>query len=519
MVWQQEHRLSYEDFLEKYQFIIYLFILLFLFVSLRLFHLQVIRGNYYRTISEQQRTQIILERAPRGIIYSAGGEVIVGNKTSYVALFYPFTQEATPPKTTLDRLGRILKEKKVINSLVKGWRSGQVVRLAEDLTRQEMFSLLEQRLMIPGISVVKEARREYAYPEAVSHLVGYINEITRRELDSMSEEGYRSGDWMGRGGLEQFYDPKIRGTDGGWQIEVDAMGHQTRLVRHVRSTIGNSLYTTINLKLQEVAASALAKSPTGRGAVVGVDPRNGEVRILVSSPGFDPNLAVTGEFTQFLKRKDLPLFNRTMQALYPPGSTFKIVTMAAALAGNKASLSQVYNCQGSFKYGNKTFKCWEKKGHGRLNMTQAFAKSCNVYFYQLALKVGPELLEKYSRDFRLGEPTGLEGYSEKAGLVPSPEWKKEKLRDSWHPGDTINMGIGQGALWVTPAQMASLISTVANGGTVFKLHLVSKIVNQSNETVARFRPQRTGMVNLPGDVWANLHFALKEVVKNGTAGA
>lgn len=520
MVWQQEHRLSYEDYLEKHRVIVFLFIALFVFLFIRLFHLQVVRGNYYRGISEQQRIQRILERAPRGVIYDYKGNVIVGNKTSFVALYYPFTQDnLLPPQESINKLSSILSDNKLSSRLARGWRTGQAVRLADNLPKEEMFRLMEQRLVLPGISVVKEARREYRSPEINSHLVGYLSEISKKELESMDGDGYHTGDWIGKRGLERIYDSSLRGQDGGWQIEVDAYGKQTRLVRHIGSNVGGSLYTTIDAHLQDVAGEALSQTSTGRGAVVGIDPRSGAIRIMVSYPGYDPNLSFSPEFARYLKDKNLPLFNRAAQALYPPGSTFKIITFLGAIAEKKVSPDQTFNCTGSFAFGNKKFKCWEKKGHGQLSLKEALAKSCNVYFYQLGLKAGSAVLQSYARKFRLGEVTGADILSEKAGLMPDDEWKKKKMHESWHSGDTINMAIGQGPLWVTPLQMASLISTVANKGTVFQPHIVDKAFSSSGEEIYSYKPVIKSEIKLPDEVWNILQEALEGVVKNGTAGA
>ncbi|OGS37072.1 MAG: penicillin-binding protein 2, partial [Elusimicrobia bacterium RIFOXYB2_FULL_49_7] len=519
MVWQQEHRLAYEDFLEKYRIVVILFLGLFLMLAARLFHLQVVKGKHFRTLSEQQRTQIILERAPRGIIYDRKGDIIVGNRTSFVALFYPFSQDFTPPRETLERVGKILPIKNVTAHITRCWRNGQVVRLAENLSRAEMFQLLEQRLVLPGISVVKEARREYRASEANSHLIGYLNEITRNELDGMGPDGYKMGDWLGRRGLEKVYDPVLRGQDGGWQIEVDAMGRQTRLVRHIPSTIGSSLYTTIDARLQEIAGEAMKKTPTGRGAVVGIDPRTGAIRVLVSSPGYDPNTSFSSEFRKYLVDKSLPLFNRAIQGLYPPGSTFKIITFLGAVNEHKIDLNQTYHCNGAFTFGNKTFKCWEKKGHGTLSLVDALAKSCNVYFYQVGLRVGPKILESYARKFHIGEVTGAGLPSEKAGLVPSEEWKRKKLHEPWHQGDTINMAIGQGPLWTTPMQMAQMMSIVASRGEIYQPYIVEKITTPNGELVSQFTPKKKGEFKLPKESWDILIRALGEVVQNGTAHA
>ena len=518
MVWQQEHRLIYEDFLEKYQVVIWCLVGIFILLSARLFYLQVIRGGYYWDLSEQQRTHLILERAPRGFIYDANGRVIVGNKTAFIALFYPFSQSQIPTKELMAQIKKILPLKNLSASIALGWRSGKVIRLSDNLTREEMFRLQEQRLAFPGISVVKEARREYNLPETSAHLTGYLNEVTQDELEDLGDEGYKAGDWIGRSGLEQVYNGYLRGQDGGWQIEVDAYGHQTRLVRHIPSTMGSSLHTTIDSKLQEVAGDELARSPTGRGAVVAIDPRSGAVKAFVSSPGFDPNASFSKDFAKYVidKDKKLPLFDRAVQGLYAPGSTFKIVPFSAALAEGNVGPDLSFYCPGSFTLGDKTFKCWQKKGHGRLTLIPALANSCDVYFYQLGLKIGPKLMQKFAKEFGLGEKTNIDIPFEKKGLIPDSDWKLKKMNDAWRQGDTVNMAIGQGPIWITPVQMAVLMATVANSGTIYKPYIVEKVVSVTGEELYRASAQKKGEVKMPEDAWRLLHIGLEEVILNGT---
>ncbi|MBN1622270.1 MAG: penicillin-binding protein 2 [Endomicrobiales bacterium] len=516
MVWQQEHKLSYESFLEKYRIVTICFLGAFLLLSLRLLHLQVIRGKYYKSVSEEQRTQIILERAARGLIYDQNNRIIVGNRTAFVALFYPFTQEAELPKELLTRLSKIFDIKDLSSQIATGWRKGQVVRLAENLSREDMFRIQEQRLVIPGISVVKESRRNYNFPEANSHLIGYLNEISRKELNNLKNEGYKMGDWVGQRGLEEVYDSLLRGRDGGWQIEVDAFGRQTRLVKHIPSFIGNSLYTTINLDLQKVAYEELKKSPTGRGAVIGLDPRSGAVRIFVSCPGFNPELSFSKEFKNYLTDNELPLFNRTIQALYPPGSLFKVITFVAAVAEEKIDLEKEIVCKGKFYFGKKTYNCWEKKGHGKISLIPALAKSCNVYFYHLGLKTHVDTISKYARRFRLDKPTGIEIPSEKVGLVPDKKWKKEKLDEVWLPGDTINMAIGQGPLWFSPVQVAVMMASIANKGTFYKPYILEKVISPQGDVVRQVGKDKLGEIKLEDNVWDLLHLGLREVVRDGT---
>lgn len=514
MVWQQEHRLIYEDFLDRYRIVVFIFVGFFLLLSFRLFLLQVIKGTYYRELSEQQRTHIVPERAPRGTIYDCRGNVLAGSKTAFVAVFYPFTQGKTPTVEIISQLKTILNKDLGV-AITKGWRSGQAVRLADNLTREEMFRLQEKRMILPGISVVNEARRDYPDAETNAHLIGYLSEITNKELETLGHEGYYNGELMGRGGLEQMYNGLLRGQDGGWQIEVDALGHQTRVVRRIPPIIGHNLYTTIDARLQVVAGEGLRNSPTGKGAAIALDVRTGAVRCFVSAPGFDPATA-TKEYGKYLQDKRLPLYNRVVQALYPPGSTFKIVTFTGALAEGGVDSSLSYYCNGHFELGNKRFACWDKKGHGRISLIGALAGSCNVYFYQLGLKIGERIVEKYAKAYQLGEKTGIDMPSEKKGLVPGPEWKQKKMHERWQQGDTVNVSIGQGPLWVTPLQMASLVAAVANGGTFYQPYIVDHITTARGDTVFRMQPHKRGEIALDPRVWELLHRGLEEVVTNGT---
>jgi penicillin-binding protein 2 len=520
MVWQQEQRLSYENFLEKRQFVLFLFAGLFIFLILNLLRLQILRGNYYKQLSEKQKTHIVIEHAPRGEILDCRNEPLVSNKTAFVALFYPFSQNTTPPDELLDKLSYLFEDKKIAIKIIHGWKTGQIVRLAENLSREDMFKIQEQRLVLSGISVVEESRRDYHMAEANSHLIGYLNEVTKDELESLKHEGYKIGDWIGRRGLEKAYEGVLHGKDGGWEIEVDAQGRQTRLVRHVPPVIGNNIYTTIDGHLQQIAYDAIMKTPTQKGAVIGIDPRNGAIRILVSCPGYDPGLSLTREFGQYLVDDNLPLFNRAVQGLYPPGSIFKIVTFSGALNENIITPDKTFApCTGAFTLGTKIFKCWDKKGHGILNLTDALAKSCDVYFYQLGLKIGEKVIVDYARKFRLDKPTGIELPSEKTGFVPSPEWKKEKLNQQWTAGDTVNMAIGQGSLWITPMQIAVMMSAVANRGTFYQPFIVDRIESQEEDVLYRSSVIKKGEVQLRPEVWDSLHEALKKVVREGTGQA
>ncbi|AKL98702.1 penicillin-binding protein 2 [Endomicrobium proavitum] len=515
MVWQREDNYAYEFFLEKHKIILVFFALLFLLISARIFYLQVVKGNQYRKVSEDQRIYNTRERSPRGIIYSADGTPLTSNIFTYVALFYPFEQQNEPSEETINEISKILK-RDVKPAIDKSWRYGRVVKVADDLTLNEMFKIQEKRLGLNGISVVKEPKRIYSAAESVSHVTGYIGEIEAYELERFGGETYRFGDYIGKGGIEKQYNAYLHGQDGGWQLEVNARGYQTKAFKYVPIEIGDGVHLTIDLKLQNAAYDALKKSTTGRGAAVVIDPRNGAIKALVSVPGYDTNSVGTKKFATYVKDKKLPLFNRALQANYAPGSIFKIVTLIAGIELLDIDPNETDFCTGYFELGNRKYICNRGFGHGRVNMYTAMAKSCNTYFYKLGLKLGVKNIESFAKSFYLGEKTGIDLPGEKNGFVPNPDWKKSKMKMSWLQGDTVIFSIGQGALTVTPLQMADMMAAVANRGTFFKPYIVDKVVSPNGETVYTHTIKTKAPIELSADTWNLVNKALIETVESGT---
>ncbi|MDR1434142.1 penicillin-binding protein 2 [Candidatus Endomicrobiellum devescovinae] len=515
MVWQKEDRFAYENFIEKHKVILVFFILLFICLSIRLFYLQIIKGNKYKAISEQQRLHNTNERAPRGIIYSSDNDVLVSNEFFYVALYYPPDGHKEISDETLKDLeiilGRDIKPKTDKNN-----KYGKVLKLADNLTKEEMFKVREQNMRLRGVSVAREPRRVYPLAEASCHVTGYTSEIKPEEIEDLSEQGYKPGDYIGRGGIEQAYDEYLQGKTGGWQVEVNARGYRVKASKYIPPEIGASIYSTINSKLQKVAYDALKNSDTGKGAAVVLDAKTGAVLSLVSCPGFDTNKIRHKEFSKFLKDKNLPLFNRALQALYPPGSIFKVVTFAAAVEVLNISPSEKVLCTGKFELGDRHYTCWYKPGHGWLDLIHATAQSCNIYFYQLGLKLGVKNLEKFSKKFYLGRKTGVDLPNEKSGFVPNPEWKKSKQKMKWLQGDTVIFSIGQGGLWITPLQMAHMMSSIANKGVCNKPYAVEKIIDVNGEELYRHKPEKEERIDLSDLTWSLLHTALLETIESGT---
>ncbi|MDR2772444.1 MAG: penicillin-binding protein 2 [Elusimicrobiota bacterium] len=515
MVWQQEDGFSYSDFFVRQKIILFCFALLFFILSIRLFYLQIIRGSSYEEISEQQRIYNTKEVAPRGLIYASDGSMIVENAFTYSLLFYPFDQAGMPTDETIVKLNKILK-KDIKPYLEEGLKTGKIVKLADKLTTDEMFKVQENKMGLNGVTLLIEPVRVYNFPEENSHITGYLGEINKEELKALSGDGYVMGDYIGKGGVEQVYDTYLRGINGGRQLEVNAKGAQTQIFNYTQPVTGNSLYLTIDPKLQKLAYESLVNSASGRGSVVIIDVRTGAVKALVSAPGYNGNKINSEDFNVYLKDKNLPLYNRATQALYAPGSIFKIVVFAAAVESG-FDINETVFCSGHFDFGDRRYACWYKPGHGRVNMMEAMAQSCNVYFYNLALKLGVDKIDEFSWRFHLSEQTGIDLPNEKKGFVPTPTWKKAKDKIPWLQGDTINFGIGQGALWVTPLQMAAMISAVANKGISYRPYIVSKAVSPNGNEIYTHSVRENEPVNLSSGTWDILHKALIETVEKGTA--
>lgn len=494
--------------------------LIFIYLTIRLIYLQIIQGKYYHQISEENRIQLYFEHAPRGIIFDNKGEVLVDNVPSFVLYFTPVSLSQKQMDNTISRLSDILNIKETdLKEKFSSPHKQVLVQVSERISREQMFKLEENRYALEGIDLDFEFRRRYKYGKMASHLIGYLGEIDKGELDQWVVEGYKRGDLVGKNGVERVYDKFLRGEDGGLQIEVDAHGNQKRILRRVPSSIGRNLYLTIDRNIQQIAEDSFKGL---RGAVVVLNPQNGEVLALVSSPACNSNWFV--EKTSYsvtnvlLADPALPFFNRALQGRYPPGSIFKIIDSAAALEKEKISVTEEFFCPGSFVLGKegRVFGCWKKEGHGRMSFINGLTNSCDVYFYHVGLKCGIDLLEEYSKKFGFEKYSQIDLPGESLGLVPSRIWKKKRFNDEWYDGDTVNVAIGQGYVLVTPLLAANLISTVANRGKLFQPHVVNKITDTHGEIIWEFKPKEILHVDLKPQTWDLVIQGLENVVDYGT---
>jgi penicillin-binding protein 2 len=335
--------------------------------------------------------------------------------------------------------------------------------------------------------------RNYIKPKRAAHLIGYLSEINSDELASGKYRGLRSGDYIGKFGVEKSFENYLRGEHGGRQVEVNASGQVIRVLQTVEAEPGFNIYLAIDQELQDKTEELL----NGRvGTAIAMDPNNGEVLAMASSPSFDQNAFVNdlthSEWNALIANTDRPMENKAIQGEYPPASTYKIITAIAGLSEGIVDKNTYIFCSGGYLFGDRVFKDWKKEGHGSVNIVEALAQSCDVYFYQLGQKLGVDKLSWYAKACGLGEITGINLDHEKKGLVPSTFWKKERIGTSWQAGETLSVAIGQGYNLVTPLQMLVCISAVANGEKVYRPTIIKKIESTAGELVYQDNSEEIG---------------------------
>jgi penicillin-binding protein 2 len=493
-------------------------VVVFSVLAVRLVHLQIVHGAHYRLLSENNRIRVQPMIAPRGKILDRNGRLLVGNRPAFNLVVV--REDAGDLKETFKQIGgRVVVDGTAVGRRMKRVPPFRPVLVSRDIGRNALAYVAENKLDMPGLRIVVEPLRQYEYGELAAHLFGYLSEINESQLSDYKESGYQVGDLIGQYGIERQYESLLRGRAGTRQVEVDALGRELLQLEGISSEPGYDLVLTIDMELQRLAELLLADN---NGVIVALDPRNGEILAFVSRPSFDPNLFVSGisekDWKKLTNNPSHPLQNRAIQGQYPPGSIFKIVVAAAALEEGVVIPKEKIHCTGRYEFGDRVFRDWKDEGHGTVDLHKALVESCDVYFYQTGLAVGIDQLAAYAQGFGLGSPTGIELEHEKAGLVPSREWKMEAKGEPWQRGETLGIAIGQGFNLVTPMQVAVMISAVANGGTLLRPHLVREVLSPSGEVVAS--TQRVTAGRLPVSP-ANLRIvreALRGVVNesNGT---
>ncbi|MEE8205015.1 MAG: penicillin-binding protein 2 [Dehalococcoidales bacterium] len=485
----------------------------------RLWRLQISQQQSFADLSLNNRIRLKRIKSSRGLVRDSHGAVLVSNRPGFHAALI-LEDAGLHLEESLATLSRLLDvpleqfKKKIAKARPK-LLPFRPLLLSRHLTPTQVALLEEHQLDLPGITVVVEPVRNYHFGALAAHLLGYVGEITESQLKKPIYQGVRQGDQIGQYGLEKSFDPYLTGEDGGKQIEVNAEGRELQVLGQRQSVPGLNLVLTLDLQLQ-LKAESLMEGKTG--ALVALDPTNGEVLAMVSSPNFDPNLLAAGisreQWQEIVEHPNHPLHNRVIQSQYPPGSVFKILVTAAALDQGVVDLQTRHLCLGSLSLGRWTYDCWREGGHGELGIVQAFSRSCNVFFYNLGRELGIERIASYARKFGLGRPSGIDLANEKGGLVPSREWKKRVYGQIWLPGETISLAIGQGYLGVTPLQLANLAAVAANSGTLYRPYLVKRIVSAGGQVERVFHPEVLGKVNLKPEHWQILRRGMRGVVNS-----
>ena len=448
----------------------------------RLFYLQLIRGPFYKKLADTNCVNLVKDRAPRGDIYDRNYKKLVGSKPSYAVSIIPFHFAKNEDKEgAIKELAAILKMKEwAIREKMEKTTDYilEPVVLKRDITEKELSLLAEKEIEINGISVSQEPKRFYEYGSLGSHLLGYVGEIADRQLKLKRYKKYRAGDVMGQSGVENYYDRMLRGKDGVIYILTDARGRQKDIIDKIEPAQGKHLVLTIDYRLQKFAEKLMDKRGY-KGVVIASIPKTGEILCMVSKPDYNLDY-FSGKidirhWKKLVRNKNNPLTNRAVQGLYSPGSIFKIADGIGALEEKIVSINDTFLCEGIHWIKTWPYKCWKRSGHGWVNFNRAISESCDIYFYKVGLKMKVELLHKYAVMFGLGDRTGIDLPGEKAGVVPSREWKRRVRRTPWFPGNTVMMSIGQGFITSTPIQIMNIMSAMANGGYVMQPHLLKAV--------------------------------------------
>ncbi len=476
-----------------------------LLLAMQLYRLQVIQGEEYAAKSVANFVKEVRLRADRGVIKDARGTILVDSRPSFDAFITPaFCTDCSTQ--VIPRLALLLGwdgelRQKVDDQVRAARRSApfQPVPVRIDLTRDELDKLNARRDVLDGVEVVPVPHRNYRTGTVLSHVLGYMNEITQEELDRLNAGGarYALGDYIGRRGLERYFEQWLRGVDGVRKEVVNARGQTIEELNDklgensvVQPEAGSNVVLSIDMRLQEEAERAF---PGVAGAVVVIDVNSGFIRALVSRPGFDPNLLTgrvsSSQLASLMKDPLQPMINRVAAEHYSPGSTFKVITQLAAFKSGQFRPESVTHCPGGYRLGSRTWRCHRESGHGPLDARHALQYSCNTWFWKVADTIGLEPIAETGKALGLGSPTGIGVLGEVPGIMPSPEYHDRVSPGGYTKGMALNSAVGQGDDNVTPLQLTLVYAAIANGGTLYKPQLVQRVEDLEGRAIESFEPQ------------------------------
>lgn len=524
------------EYQERFRFLYFaVFTAIFILVA-RLIFLQIFNGDKMRQYSEENRIRQVRIAAPRGMIFDRNKTLLMDNRPSFDLEIIPqYLRESKQSEEVIALLSHLIgmpveeiKEKLV---RARGQPSFIPVKVKIDLNREEVARLKAWQLATPGASVEMEIQRANVFGDIGTHLLGYIGEITQGELAKVNEKEalYKLGDRIGKLGLEQRMETVLRGNDGAKLVEVDALGrirgekNRGRVLANSETKPeipGNNLILTIDQDLQTAAAETFGDKS---GAVVAIKPDTGEILSMVSRPSFNPTEFSRGVSSKtwqaLLGDEKKPLRDKSIQDHYPPGSTFKTVTAIAALEEGIIDENFKVGCSGSIRVGNRTYHCHKKEGHGEVTIYNALVKSCDVFFWRVAQRMGIDQIAAWAMHLGLGKKTGIPLAQETSGLIPTEAWKQNRLKQPWHPGETLHQAIGQGYVLTTIIQLANTYATIANGGNMHRPFVVKAIESNDGKVIKEFKPEVIDNTQLKPETYRIIKKALWGVLNDqaGTA--
>lgn len=473
-------------------------IAIFMIFVVRLFQLQILEGEALASRSQANYVRTVRLEAQRGSIVDRNGRTIAASRPAYGVDLIPY--EIRNPWRTYSVLGEILGLDPIDIAARVGRPSGrrrfQPVSLSKDLTSEERARIAAHRYAMPGVELYRKPLRDYVFGDLAAQLLGTIGEIDSAELETSLYSNYRSGETIGKSGVEEANELHLRGRVGGVNLIVDVAGREIDEIDRREPTPGGRLVLSLDLDLQRVAEASFRSEdpevPDRRGAIVALDPRNGDVLALVSAPSYDANAFAGGidraSWAALNVHDGRPLRNRAIAGVYPPGSTYKVIVAAAGLAEGVIDATSEVICPGHFRLGRRVYRCWKRGGHGAIDLSRALAESCDVFFYELGKSLGVETLARYARLFGLGSSSGIKVRGEANGLVPTPEWKMRTRGEGWLAGETISLSIGQGANLATPIQLAVAYAAIANGGKIVEPRVVLRRETWDGVLVEEIQP-------------------------------
>jgi len=483
----------------------------------RLFYLQVWQHKVYSTLSDQNRLILLPVEPNRGLIYDRNGILLADNKPIFSLDVVPAEVENLDEELTI--LQKILpltpEEREDFDNNWEGHQRLKPIPIKINLTQDEVFKFYLDRYRLPGFSVNVHSIRYYPEGPDLVSVLGYMSRINAKDLKNIDSVNYSASNFIGKIGIEKSYEDMLHGTIGYQQVEIDAASRIVRVLKRIQPQAGSNIYLTIDSKLQKVSQDAFGKE---NGGLVAINPQNGEVLAMVSSPTYDPNLFVAGisqkVFKNLQNSPDKPMYNRAVRGQFSPGSTIKPFLAIQGLDSGVITPNYTINDPGWFKLPNSThiYHDWAHLGHGTVNVTQAIIVSCDTFFYNLAVLMGISSIDNILHRFDFGQKTGVDLNEELAGNIPSPDWKVAKTGAHWYPGDTVNSGVGQGYMLVTPLQLAHATAGIAMRGVLFRPHLLYK-TQDSQGRVSAVKPMISSKIALKkNSTWSVIIKAMQKVI-------